>query len=76
MDLIGIHKDSETIIDAFSVFEVDIKGVIDEDELRSMLGKYVLILKVRKSKKFLKNQMSLQMVNLIIKLLSDVEVTQ
>ena len=40
MDLIGIMKDPETIIDAFSIFDVERKGVIDEDELRSMLRKY------------------------------------
>ena len=40
MDLIGIMKDPETIIDAFSIFDTDRKGVIDEDELRSMLRKY------------------------------------
>ena len=40
MDLIGIMKDPETIIDAFSIFDVERKGVIDEDELRGMLRKY------------------------------------
>ena len=40
MDLIGIMKDPETIIDAFSIFDTERKGVIDEDELRSMLRKY------------------------------------
>jgi Ca2+-binding EF-hand superfamily protein len=40
MDLIGIMKDPETIIDAFSIFDTYRKGVIDEDELRSMLRKY------------------------------------
>ena len=45
MDLIGIMKDPETIIDAFSVFDVDKRGVIDEDELRSMLRKYAPDLK-------------------------------
>ena len=44
-DLIGIMKDPETIIDAFSVFDTDRKGVIDEDELRSMLRKYAPDLK-------------------------------
>ena len=39
MDLIGIMKDLETIIDAFSIFGTDRKGVIGEDELRSMLRK-------------------------------------
>ena len=32
MDLIGIMKDPETIIDAFSVFDTDKRGIIDEDE--------------------------------------------
>ena len=36
-----IMKDPETIIDAFSVFDTDKRGVIDEDELRSILRKYV-----------------------------------
>ena len=40
MDLIDFKKDPETIIDAFSIFDTDRKGVIDEDELRSMLRKY------------------------------------
>ena len=40
IDLIGIMKDPETIIDAFSVLDTDRRGVIDEDELRSMLRKY------------------------------------
>ena len=43
MDLIGIMKDPETIIDAFSIFDTDKRGVIDEDELRSMLGNMHLI---------------------------------
>ena len=45
MDLIGIMKDPETIIDAFSVFDTDKRGVIDEDELRSILRKYAPDLK-------------------------------
>ena len=45
MDLIGIMKDPETIIDAFSIFDTDRKGVIDEDELRSMIRKYAPNLK-------------------------------
>ncbi len=45
MDLIGIMKDPETIIDAFSIFDTDRKGVIDEDELRAMLRKYAPNLK-------------------------------
>ena len=44
-DLIGIMKDPETIIDAFALFDVDIRGVIDEDELRTMLRKYAPDLK-------------------------------
>ena len=45
MDLIGIMKDPETIIDAFAIFDTDKRGVIDEDELRSMLRKYAPDLK-------------------------------
>jgi Ca2+-binding EF-hand superfamily protein len=45
MDLIQIMKDPETIIDAFSLFDVDKRGVIDEDELRTMLRKYAPDLK-------------------------------
>ena len=45
MDLIGILKDPETIIDAFSILDNDRKGVIDEDELRSILRKYAPDLK-------------------------------
>ena len=45
MDLIGILKDPETIIDAFSIFDTDKRGVIDEDELRTMLRKYAPDLK-------------------------------
>ena len=45
MDLIGIMKDPETIIDAFSIFDTDKRGVIDEDELRSILRKYAPDLK-------------------------------
>ena len=44
-DLIGIMKDPETIIDAFALFDVDKRGVIDEDELRTMLRKYAPDLK-------------------------------
>ena len=44
-DLIGIMKDPETIIDAFSIFDTDKRGVIDEDELRTMLRKYAPDLK-------------------------------
>ena len=45
MDLIGILKDPETIIDAFSVLDTDRRGVIDEDELRTILRKYAPNLK-------------------------------
>ena len=45
MDLISIMKDPETIIDAFSVFDTDKRGVIDEDELRTILRKYAPDLK-------------------------------
>ena len=45
MDLIGILKDPETIIDAFSILDTDRKGVIDEDDLRSILRKYAPDLK-------------------------------
>ena len=45
MDLIGIMKDPETIIDAFSIIDTDKRGVIDEDELRTMLRKYAPDLK-------------------------------
>ena len=45
MDLIGILKDPETIIDAFSVLDTDRRGVVDEDELRTILRKYAPNLK-------------------------------
>jgi Ca2+-binding EF-hand superfamily protein len=45
MDLIGILKDPETIIDAFSILDTERKGVIDEDELRTILRKYAPDLK-------------------------------
>ena len=45
MDLIGIHKDPETIIDAFSILDKERKGVIDEDDLRTILRKYAPDLK-------------------------------
>ena len=45
MDLIGILKDPETIIDAFSILDHDRKGVIDEDDLRTILRKYAPDLK-------------------------------
>ena len=44
-DLIGIMKDPETIIDAFSVLDIDRKGVIEEDQLRTILWKYAPNLK-------------------------------
>ena len=44
-DLIGILKDPETIIDAFSVFDNERRGVIDEDDLRTILRKYAPDLK-------------------------------
>ena len=44
-DLIGILKDPETIIDALSILDTDRKGVIDEDELRTILRKYAPDLK-------------------------------
>ena len=44
-ELIAIMKDPETIIDAFALFDVDKRGVIDEDELRTMLRKYAPDLK-------------------------------
>ena len=45
MDLIAILKDPETIIDAFSIFDVDKRGVIDEDDFRTVLRKYAPDLK-------------------------------
>ena len=45
MDLIGILKDPETIIDAFSVLDIDRKGVIEEDQLRTIFRKYAPNLK-------------------------------
>ena len=47
MDLIGILKDPETIIDAFQIFDREKRGVIDEDQLREMLRKYAPNLKGR-----------------------------
>ena len=44
-DLISIMKDPETIIDAFSIFDTEKRGVIDEDELRTILRKYAPDLK-------------------------------
>ena len=40
MDLIGIMKEPEKIIDAFPLFDSNKRGIIDEDELRSILRKY------------------------------------
>ena len=45
MDLIGILKDPETIIDAFSVLDTERKGFIEEDQLRTILRKYAPNLK-------------------------------
>lgn len=45
MDLIGILKDPETIIDAFTVFDPEKKGLISEEEVRNMLHKYAPDLK-------------------------------
>ena len=45
IDLIGILKDPETIIDAFSILDTERKGVIDEDDLRTILRKYAPDLK-------------------------------
>ena len=47
MDLIGILKDPENIIDAFQIFDREKRGVIDEDQLREMLRKYAPNLKGR-----------------------------
>ena len=44
-DLISIMKDPETIIDAFAVFDTDRRGVIEEDELRSIMRKFAPNLK-------------------------------
>ena len=53
LDLISIMKDPETIIDAFSVFDTDKRGVIDEDELRSILRKYAPDLKGKEKEEIL-----------------------
>ena len=42
---IGILKDPETIVDAFSVLDKERKGIIDEDELRVIFKKYAPDLK-------------------------------
>ena len=44
-DLISLMKDPETIIDAFAVFDTDRRGVIEEDELRSIMRKFAPNLK-------------------------------
>ena len=53
LDLIGILKDPETIIDAFTVFDPDKKGVINEDELRTILRQYAPSLKGREIEEIL-----------------------
>ena len=53
MDLIGILKDPESIIDAFSVFDTEGKGLIDEEQLRSILRKYAPDLKGREIEEIL-----------------------
>ena len=45
IDLIGILKDPETIIDAFSILDTERKWVIDEDDLSTILRKYAPALK-------------------------------
>ena len=55
-DLNDIMKDPETIIDVFSIFATDRKGVIDEDELRSMLRIYVPGRKGKEIEEILENQ--------------------
>ena len=45
LEVMGILKDPETIIDAFSILDTDRKGVIDEDDLRTILRKYAPDLK-------------------------------
>ena len=56
MDLIGIMKDPETIIDTFSIFDTDRKGVIGKDELRSMLRNQIPGLKGIEIEEILKKQ--------------------
>ena len=53
MDLIGILKDPETIIDAFQVFDREKRGVVDEDQIREMLRKYAPNLKGREIEEIL-----------------------
>ena len=45
VDLINIMKDPETIIDAFAILDTDKRGVIDEDEFRTILRKFAPNLK-------------------------------
>ena len=45
VDLINIMKDPETIIDAFAILDIDKRGVIDEDEFRTILRKFAPNLK-------------------------------
>ena len=45
VDLINIMKDPETIIDAFAVLDTDKRGVIEEDEFRTILRKFAPNLK-------------------------------
>lgn len=40
IDLIGVLKDPETILDSFRLFDKEKKGTIDEDDLRVILRKY------------------------------------
>ena len=45
VDLINIMKDPKTIIDAFAILDTDKRGVIDEDEFRTILRKFAPNLK-------------------------------
>jgi Ca2+-binding EF-hand superfamily protein len=47
MDIIAILKDPEFIIDSFGILDTDKKGVIEEDELRSIIRKNAPNLKGR-----------------------------
>ena len=53
MDLIGIMKEPEKIIDAFPLFDSNKRGIIDEDELRSILRKYAPHLKEKEIEEIL-----------------------
>ena len=44
-DLIAIMKDPETIVDAFSIFDTERRGMIEEETLRTILRKYAPDLK-------------------------------